>query len=107
MNRKRVIALLLALTLAAAPAVIVLAEESGRAEDSVRDKEEIKKEQKKDEDEDDQEEEQITSLEDANETIDTYRAEDSETEWEEIYIRSEADWASFVRRCRLDTWSQN
>lgn len=107
MNRKRVIALLLALTLAAAPAVNVLAEESGRAEDSVRDKEEIKKEQKKDEDEDDQEEEQITSLEDANETIETYRAEDSETEWEEIYIRSEADWASFVRRCRLDTWSQN
>lgn len=77
MNRKRVIALLLALTLAAAPAVNVLAEESGRAEDSVRDKEEIKKEQKKDEDEDDQEEEQITSLEDANETIETYRAEDS------------------------------
>lgn len=80
MNKKRVLALLLATSLAAVSVLPVLAEE---------------------------EEEKVTSLEDANEVIETYQTENDEDEWEEIYINSEEDWEDFVQNCRLDTWSQN
>ena len=80
MNKKRVLALLLATSLASAPVFPVLAEE---------------------------EEEKVTSLEDANEVIETYQTENDEDEWEEIYITSEEDWEDFVQNCQLDTWSQN
>ena len=81
MNKKRVLALLLATSLAAVSVLPVLAEE--------------------------EEEEKVTSLEDANEVIETYQTENDEDEWEEIYINSEEDWEDFVQNCRLDTWSQN
>lgn len=85
MNKKRVIALLLTASLVAAPSLGVLAQEDGQEE----------------------QEENVTSLEDANEVIESYQTEDTEQEWEEIYIRSEEDWESFVRNCQLDTWSQD
>lgn len=50
-------------------------------------------------------EEEVTSVEDANETIDSYN--DEETEWEEIHIRDLEDLRAFSRNCWLDTWSQN
>ena len=48
---------------------------------------------------------EITSVEDANETLASYK--DEETEWEEIYIDSVEGLKAFSRKCRLDTWSQN
>ena len=80
MNKKKVLALLLTVSLASAFVLPVLAEE---------------------------EEERVTSLEDANEVIETYQTEDDGDEWEEIYINSEEDWKEFVQNCQLDTWSQN
>ncbi len=50
-------------------------------------------------------EEEVISVEDANETIDSYN--DEETEWEEIYIEDLEDLKKFSRNCWLDTWSQN
>ncbi|MBD5523542.1 MAG: hypothetical protein HDR04_03830 [Lachnospiraceae bacterium] len=48
---------------------------------------------------------EITSVEDANETLASYK--DEETEWEEIYIDSVEELKAFSRKCWLDTWSQN
>lgn len=108
MNRKRVIAVLLAVSLTAAPMMEVLAAGSGRTEDQVRDKEEIQKEQKKDEESGEgEEEEKVITLEEADEVLEDYQSEDSETEWEEIYLSSEEDWERFADNCRLDIWSQN
>ncbi|MCM1120991.1 MAG: hypothetical protein NC416_00255 [Eubacterium sp.] len=49
--------------------------------------------------------EEITSVEDANETMQSY--DDEETAWEEITIDSVEGLKAFARKCRLDTWSQN
>ncbi|NBJ95101.1 hypothetical protein [Parablautia muri] len=50
-------------------------------------------------------EEEVITVEDANETLDSY--DDEETEWETIYIDSVDDLKKFSRNCWLDTWSQN
>ena len=47
----------------------------------------------------------IISVEEANETLQSY--DDEETVWEEIYIDSVEGLKAFARKCRLDTWSQN
>ncbi|MDE7259859.1 MAG: hypothetical protein K2N77_11585, partial [Lachnospiraceae bacterium] len=48
---------------------------------------------------------EIISVEDANQTLASYK--DEETEWEEIYIDSVEGLKAFSRKCWLDTWSQN
>lgn len=50
-------------------------------------------------------EKEVSSVEDANETIASYK--DEETEWEEISISNAEEWKAFAGDCRLDTWSQN
>lgn len=47
--------------------------------------------------------EEITTIEDANATMESY--DDAETEWEEIYIDSVQALKEFARNCWLDTWS--
>ena len=81
-RRKRVMSFLLAVLLGAMPVMNVWAEEE---ETSV--------------------EEEVISVEDANETIDSYN--DEETEWEEIYIEDLDGLRKFSRDCWLDTWSCN
>lgn len=93
---KRGFALILAALLAVSPAVDVLAVEAG--ENAAAD-------EKADNEAADGSTEEITSVEDANETLQTY--DDEETEWEEIYIDSVEGLKAFSRKCRLDTWSQN
>ena len=93
---KRGFALILAVLLAVSPAVDVLAVEAG--ENAAAD-------EKADNEAADGSTEEITSVEDANETLQTY--DDEETEWEEIYIDSVEGLKAFSRKCRLDTWSQN
>ena len=114
---QRRFALILAVLLAIAPAVDVLAVEEGRSvsnhgtaertEDSKGsgtagsnsagqiDTGEVADDSTK----------EITSVEDANETLASYK--DEETEWEEIYIDSVEGLKAFSRKCRLDTWSRN
>lgn len=82
MNKKRLAALLMAVLIGIMPVMNVLAEEE---ELSVA--------------------EEVTSVEDANETIDSYN--DEEIEWEEIHIKDLDDLRKFSRNCWLDTWSQN
>lgn len=81
-RRKRVMSFLLAVLLGAMPVMNVWAEEE---ETSV--------------------EEEVISVEDANETIDSYN--DEEKEWEEIYIEDLDGLRKFSRDCWLDTWSCN
>lgn len=110
MHKKSMIVLLLtfSLVLPLIPTVVVRAEENSYEEDYVRDKEEIKREQKSDEtNKTAQEDKDVTSLEQANEQIESYRTDDTQAEWEEIYIRSETDWEDFANRCSFDVWSQN
>lgn len=83
MNKKRVIALLLAASLAVVPTISVLAEETDQTE----------------------EEQEVISLEEANKTLEGY--EDEEGEWEEIYIGSLEELEAFAKNCWLDTWSQD
>ena len=83
MNKKRVIALLLAASLAVVPTISVLAEETDQTE----------------------EEQEVISLEEANKTLEGY--EDEKAEWEEVYIDSLEDLQAFARNCWLDTWSQD
>lgn len=83
MNKKRVIALLLAASLAVVPTMSVLAEETDQTE----------------------EEQEVISLEEANKTLEGY--EDEKAEWEEIYIDSLEELEAFARNCWLDTWSQD
>ncbi|MDE6845082.1 MAG: hypothetical protein K2J99_04870 [Lachnospiraceae bacterium] len=87
MYKKRVTSLIMAALLAVTPVMHVLAEEEAAKQDG----EETSGE--------------ITSVEDANETLDLY--DDEETEWEEIYIGSVDDLKKFSKECWLDTWSQN
>lgn len=47
----------------------------------------------------------VSTVEEANETIASYK--DEETEWEEITISSVEELTAFAGDCRLDTWSQN
>lgn len=100
MRKKRAISLLLAGMLAIMPTMNIQAEETAEsgeaagytAEDDIAD-------------ENTGEDNEIISVEDANETLDTY--DDEETKWEEIYINSVEDLQKFSRNCWLDTWSQN
>lgn len=87
MSKKQVTALLLAAVVAvgAFPAVTVSAVEENP--------------------ETEEEKEEVSSVEDANEVIDSYQ--DEEIEWETIYIRDAEDFKEFSQNCWLDTWSQN
>lgn len=49
--------------------------------------------------------EEITTVEEASNTIADY--DDEDTEWEEIYLDSAEDMKQFSRDCWLDTWSIN
>lgn len=91
----RGLAIVLAVVLTLTPMENVLAVEGGESEAVRTDAEESS----------DDGDEEITSVEDANETIHSY--DDEETEWEEIYIDSVEGLKAFARKCRLDTWSQN
>lgn len=91
MCKKRVTSLMMAVLLAVTPVMHVLAEEDAEKSTGEQDGEEISDE--------------ITSVEDANEMLDSY--DDEETEWEEIYIGSVDDLKKLSRECWLDTWSQN
>lgn len=90
MYKKRVISLIMAVLLAVMPVMHVLAQKDVEKVTSVQDG---------------VTEDEITSVEDANKTLDSY--DDEETEWEEIYIDSVDDLKKFSRDCWLDTWSQN
>lgn len=83
---KRGFALILAVLLSITPVMDALAVEEGESLSN-------------------HETEELTSVEDANETLALYKGE--ETEWEEIYIDSVEGLKAFSRKCRLDTWSQN
>ena len=89
MCKKRVISLLLAALLIAMPVMDVMAEETEETEEA--EEEEVI--------------EEVITVEDANETLESYS--DEETEWEEIYIDSVEDLKAFSRNCWLDTWSWN
>lgn len=91
MCKKRVTSLMMTVLLAVTPVMHVLAEEDAEKSTREQDGEEVS--------------EEITSLEDANEMLDSY--DDEETEWEEIYIGSVDDLKKLSRECWLDTWSQN
>ncbi len=95
MNRKRVISLILAALLAMTPIMNVYAQpkEDEQSSDTQSDTDTGT------------EEPAITSVEDAQETFDSYA--DEELEWKEIYIDSVEDLNAFSRNCWLDTWSQN
>lgn len=79
MNRKRMISLVLAVTLTAAPVLEIMAAEET--------------------------EEGITSIEDADRAMAAY--DDESTEWEEVYLDSAEDMKAFAKNCWLDTWSVN
>lgn len=83
MNKKRGTALLLAMIMTVMPVMSVRADETEQT----------------------QEEQRVISLEEANQTLENYEAE--EMEWEEIYIDSVEDLQTFAHHCTLDTWSQN
>lgn len=102
MCKKRVISLLLAGLLVTAPVVDVLAKESVESGRIAEDTEENKT---VDENGGENNAAGITSVEDANETLNAYN--DEEIEWEEIYIDSVDDLQKFSRDCWLDKWSQN
>lgn len=93
LRRKRGAALLLtaAVFLCGLPAESVQAEEEKPQEDTETVSEEAEKE--------------VASVEDANETIASYKNE--EIEWEEVYISNAEELKDFSQNCRLDTWSQN
>lgn len=91
MYKKRVISLCLAGVLALMPVMNVMAEENAETKESLE--EDIKEEQ------------EVITVEDANETIDSYL--DEAYEWEEVYIDSVEDLQEFAKDCWLDTWSQN
>lgn len=62
-------------------------------------------EKKKDEAAQESEEKAVATVEDANETIASYK--DEEAEWKEIRISNAEELKAFAADCRLDTWSQN
>lgn len=104
MSKRRVTALLLsaAVILSAFPASPV----SAREEEPEAEKEAKAEERAKDRDsEEDGGEEEVASVEDANETIASYKSD--EIEWEEVYISNAEELKDFSRDCWLDTWSQN
>lgn len=82
MNKKRITALLLAISLTILPSLSVHAEETGQTNA-----------------------EQVISLEEADRKLADYA--DEEAEWEEIYISTVEELQSFSQNCRLDTWSCN
>ncbi len=90
MYKKRVTSFLLAVMLLFMPLMEVSAEESN---------------EKTEEPEEEEVTEEIITVEDANETLESYS--DEENEWEEIYIDSVEDLKAFSRNCWLDTWSWN
>ena len=90
MYKKRVTSFLLAVMLLFMPLMEVSAEESNEKSEESEEEEII---------------EEVITVEDANETLESYS--DEETEWEEIYIDSVEDLKAFSRNCWLDTWSWN
>lgn len=95
MYKKRVTSFLMAVMLAAAPLMNVHAEEA----------KETGNETAKESENAESTEEEVVTLEDANETLDSY--DDEEMEWQEVYIDSVDDLKAFSRNCWLDTWSQD
>lgn len=93
LRRKRGAALLLtaAVLLCGLPTESVQAEEEKTREDTETVSEEAEKE--------------VASVEDANETIASYKNE--EIEWKEVYISNAVELKDFSKNCWLDTWSQN
>ena len=89
MCKKRVTSFLLAVMLLFMPVMEVLAEEDNEKSEETETEEEVI--------------EEVITVEDANETLESYS--DEETEWEEIYIDSVEDLKAFSRNCWLDTWS--
>lgn len=105
MSKRRVTALLLsaAVILSAFPASSVSALEEKPQTEAEKEAEAEKREEDKDSEE--AEEEEVASVEDANETIASYK--NNEIEWEEVYISNAEELKDFSRDCWLDTWSQN
>ena len=106
MSKRRVTALLLSATviLSAFPASSVSALEEKPQTEAEKEAEAEKRAKDKDSEEDGGEEE-VASVEDANETIASYKSD--EIEWEEVYISSAEELKDFSRDCWLDTWSRN
>lgn len=106
MSKKKVTALLLsaAVILSAFPASSVSALEEKPQTEAEKEAEAEKRAKDKDSEEDGGEEE-VASVEDANETIASYKSD--EIEWEEVYISNAEELKDFSRDCWLDTWSQN
>ncbi|MDE6404260.1 MAG: hypothetical protein K2M20_01250 [Lachnospiraceae bacterium] len=105
MSKRRVTALLLSATvvLSAFPVSSVLAlEENPQTE---AEKEAENRAEGKEKDTEESGEEEVASVEDAKETIASYKNE--EIEWEEVYINDAEGLKNFSRDCWLDTWSQN
>lgn len=102
---KRGFAFILAALISITPVMDALAEEVGQGSRSVNTAGDNTADDGAAKSEDEQAQEEITSVEDANETLESY--EDEETEWEEVYIDSVEGLKAFARKCRLDTWSQN
>ena len=84
MYRKRVASFLLASMLIMIPVMDVMAEETGNTEET--------------------EKEEIITIEDANETLESYGEENG---WKEIHIKSVSEFKIFARNCWMDTWSQD
>ena len=106
MSKRRVTALLLsaAIILSAFPASSVSALEEKPQTEAEKETEAEKRAKDKDSEEGGEEEE-VVSVEDANETIASYKSD--EIEWEEVYISNAEELKDFSRDCWLDTWSQN
>lgn len=109
MSRKRLMALLLsaAVVLSVFPASSVSALEKNTLSEAEKEAETEKQAEgkKKDGETEEAEEEEVASVEDANETIASYKSD--KIEWEEIYISNAEELKDFSGDCRLDTWSQN
>lgn len=97
MRKRRLTALLLtaAVFMGTCPMGSVQAEEEKPQEETEKDGDT----------EEDQEEQEVASVEDANETIASYKNE--EIDWKEVYISNADELKAFSKDCWLDTWSQD
>lgn len=97
MRKRRLTALLLtaAVFMGACPMGSVQAEEEKPQEETEKDGDTEEAEAEK----------EVASVEDANETIASYKNE--EIDWKEVYISNADELKAFSKDCRLDTWSQD
>ena len=107
MSKRRVTALLLsaAVVLSAFPVSSVSALEENPQTEAEKEAEAEKRAEGKEKDTEEGGEKEVASVEDAKETIASYKNE--EIEWEEVYINDAEGLKNFSRDCWLDTWSQN